>query len=352
MGSLGSVEDLMMAMKAHHAQRKGRWLHQGLGLVISVLCLWLIVRQVRFDELRQALGQLDGRYIAFGLASLAFGYAIRIHRWAVMLRATGIRVSSRACAAPFLGSITLNNVLPFRAGDIVRALVFPFSLGVPRITATASLLLERLLDLLTLLLSLGIGLSLSARVGLPQWLGRSVILLSLLGAAALFVVVACHSLLTSVLTHLAKAAESQDRPRIAVVLKVARDLIHSLGQMSRPSTLLLLLALSFAVWAGEAGVFWALLEGFDIQAGIASALLIMAMATLSTLVPSSPGYVGPFHLAAFSAVTMLGGSPGQAASFAVLAHLGVWLPTTLAGGIAILANPGLFKARASRGPSF
>jgi hypothetical protein len=49
---------------------------------------------------------------------------------------------------------------------------------------------------------------------------------------------------------------------------------------------------------------------------------------------------------------MLGGSSAQAASFAVLAHLGVWLPTTLAGGIAILVNPGLFKARESGKASF
>lgn len=340
MGAVGGVEHLKMA-----PQRIRRWLRQALGVIVPIVCLALIFRQVRFDELRQALGQLDWRFVALGVASLAFGYAIRIHRWAVMLRATGTSVDDWTCAAPFLGSITLNNVLPFRAGDFVRALVFPSSLGVRRVTATASLLLERLLDLLTLLLSLGIGLSLSTRVGLPQWLGKSAVILSVLGAAALFVVVACDSFLGKTLANMQKAADSRGSSRIATGLNVARDLISSLGRMSRPGTLLFLLSLSMAVWAFEAGLFWALLEGFGIHAGIASALLIMAIATLSTLVPSAPGYVGPFHLAAYSAITMLDGSPGEAASFAVLAHLGVWLPTTLAGGIAILSHPGLFKAR-------
>jgi uncharacterized membrane protein YbhN (UPF0104 family) len=70
----------------------------------------------------------------------------------------------------------------------------------------------------------------------------------------------------------------------------------------------------------------------------------MAITTLSTLVPSSPGYVGPFHLAAFTAVSMLGGSDAQAASFAVLVHLALWIPTSLVGALAIWSRPQLFRA--------
>ena len=69
----------------------------------------------------------------------------------------------------------------------------------------------------------------------------------------------------------------------------------------------------------------------------------MAIATLATLVPSSPGYVGPFHLAAFAGITFLGGTNEQAASFAVLSHLGVWVPTTLAGAVAIASTPDMFR---------
>ena len=59
--------------------------------------------------------------------------------------------------------------------------------------------------------------------------------------------------------------------------------------------------------------------------------------------PSSPGYVGPFHLAAFTAVSLVGGTVDQAASFAVIVHLALWLPTTIAGMIAIGMDPELFR---------
>lgn len=105
-----------------------------------------------------SLGMLDPRGI-----SLALGYMLRILRWSMMLRSTGARATFSDCCAPFLGSIALNNILPFRLGDVVRALVFPRSMGITRIIATSSLFVERLVDLMTLLVSLAIGLLQSVR---------------------------------------------------------------------------------------------------------------------------------------------------------------------------------------------
>lgn len=82
---------------------------------------------------------------------------------------------------------------------------------------------------------------------------------------------------------------------------------------------------------------------FGLKVGVAAALLIMAVATLSTLVSSSPGYVGRLILQLFLSFTMLGRDAAQAASFAILAHLSLWLLTTLAGSLAILTHPHLFK---------
>ncbi|WP_434130433.1 lysylphosphatidylglycerol synthase transmembrane domain-containing protein [Methylocaldum sp. GT1BB] len=325
--------------------KKRSWLRQIVGIVISIVCLWLIFRQIELEKLLKALYRLQWQYVGLAIASLAFGYAVRIQRWSIMLRVGGAQVSGLACAAPFLGSITLNNVLPFRAGDVVRALVFPAAIGVRRVTATASLLLERLIDLLTLLISLGIGLSLSPPMSLPNWLGESVAVLSLFGGVTLLFMVAFNTFVAGILTRIQHSAQHHRWVRIGKSLELVKDLIHDLGGMSRPKALFLLFLLSALVWIGEAGLFWALLEGLGLSGGIASALMIMAVSTLSTLVPSSPGYVGTFHLAAFSAATFLGGSSTQAASFAVLAHFALWLPTTLAGAIAILASPSLFKGR-------
>lgn len=341
----------MGAQSKEGSQKRGALLRQLLGVGISIVCLVLVFRKIDFVQLRAAIETLKWHYLVLGLLSLTVDYAMRIRRWAVMLRGGGATVTVAACSAPFLGSITLNNVLPFRAGDLVRAFVFPASIGVRRVTAAASLLFERLVDLLTLLLALGIGLWLSEMSSLPSWLGRTAVVLAVVGVGALILIVTLNSPFVRLLMWVKSLFDKHGQHKLASALSVMAELTRDIAQMARPRVLISLLFLSAIIWVGETGLFWAILKGLSIEAGFPSALVIMAVATLSTLVPSSPGYVGPFHLAAYSAAVMLGAAPTQAASFALLAHLGLWLPTTLAGSVAILARPALFKGRATEAKS-
>ena len=283
-------------------------------------------------------------YLLAGLASLALDYAARIARWRMMLSAAGAQVSIRGCAAAFLGSVALNNILPARLGDVVRALVFPAAIGVTKTISTGSLVMERLVDLATILVFLIGGIATFGSTELPAGIRTSAIILAAVSSIALLGLF----LFSGALSELCRRAVTRNFGRYDLSMKrllvTLAGLFGSFEAMSRPRTLVGLFFLSVVIWAGEAGLFWALLVGFGFPAGPAAAAITMAIATLATLVPSSPGYVGPFHLAAFAAISMLGGQPDQAASFAVLAHAALWLPTTAVGLLFILINPSLFAA--------
>ena len=326
--------------------RRGKnWKGNSVGVLISVACLGIIAWRIDPKELAGAIANFQWRWLLFGLASLTLGYAVRIVRWSVLLCAAGAHVPPAKCAAPFLGSIALNNILPMRLGDVVRALVFPAAIGVGRIIAMGSLVMERLVDLMTLLACLVVGLIVTSSSQLPQWLVSAAMGLAIVGSVVLVLVFLLSGWLSRWVGRWVHMAPFSRRERM---LQGLRDLLEGFDAMSRLPVLLALFVLSIFVWVGEAGLFWSLLRGFGLEATAGAALFVMAIATLSTLVPSSPGYVGPFHLAAFTAVAMLGGTSAQAASFAVLAHLGVWLPTTVAGAVAILLNPQLFgRAKAT-----
>jgi uncharacterized protein (TIRG00374 family) len=315
------------------------WKSNVVGLLISFACLGFIAWRVDLDELVSAMANFKWGWLSLGFTSLAFGYTARIFRWSSLLRAAGANVPTLSCAAPFLGSIALNNILPMRLGDVVRALVFPSAIGINRIIATGSLVMERLVDLMTLLACLMIGLVLTSQNKLPDWLLPTALGLGITGSAILILVFLFSGKLSR---WLGSSALKMSASRRARMMGALGELLTSFEAMSRWPVLLSLFVLSMLVWVGEAGLYWSLLRGYGLEASPSGAVVVMAIATLSTLVPSSPGYIGPFHLAAFSAVVMLGGSNAQAASFAVLAHLGVWLPTTIAGALAIFFNPQLF----------
>lgn len=340
---MSSPASMSSQLKARPPKSGGRWIRQSLGIAISIGCLVVVFHNVNAHDLMSALEHFDWRYLLIGVASLAFGYSMRIVRWAVMLRAGGGKVSNRSCAAPFLGSIALNNVLPLRAGDVIRALVFPAALGLSRVTATASLLLERLVDLLTLLICLGLGMTLDRAAVMPAWLHEVATMLSIAGSITLLLVIFASPVVARLLRSLSGRMVSGRFARLASGVGVAGDLAERVHEMSRPGTLLVLFLLSLLVWSGELGLYVCLLGGMGLGFGASAGLILMSMATLATLVPSSPGYVGPFHLAAAAAVDMLGGTHAQAASLSILAHLSVWLPTTLAGVAAMLLNRRLFQ---------
>ena len=320
-------------------------LSQGIAWTLSLLCLVYVVRQVKLDELLPAIKHFNWHYLLIGIFSLAAGYAWRIQRWAVLLRAGGGDVTCRSCAAPFLGSIALNNVLPFRAGDIVRALIFPASLGVSRTTATASLVWERLIDLLTLLVCLATGLALSPLATIPSWTKEGVVTLTVIGSTLMIGVLL---LAAPALRFLKKAAEwalARRYNSIARFSNVSRALLQDMRNMAQWKIMWGLFALSLLVWTGEAGFYLAFLSGLGLPATFATALMVMGFATLSTLLPSSPGYVGTFHLAAYTSVMLLGRTAATATEFAFLAHICLWSSTTLAGGIAILCKPNIFRKK-------
>lgn len=323
---------------------RGGWGKHLIGVGVTLLCLFVIARQVNFAEVFDAIRHFYWPYLLLGIGSLALGYVLRVARWSTLLRATGARVTFRDCSAPFLGSIALNNVLPLRLGDVVRALVFPSAMGIARTTATSSLVVERLIDLMTLLASLAIGLLAIEAVEVPATLKASSLYLALAGGITLALGFLFSGSLAAWFARLSAARVTVDsKDRLGRAYATAGDLLRGFQAMSRPGILLLMFAVSMLIWVCEAGLFHFVLLGLGIEASPVMALLVMALATLATLAPSSPGYVGPFHLAAFTAVSLVGGTSAQAGSYAVLVHLALWVPTTLAGAIAIWCTPALFR---------
>jgi glycosyltransferase 2 family protein len=315
------------------------------GFAISAACIAFMAWQIDFQRVGVAIASFKWLYLLVGLAALTCDYSMRILRWSIMLDAAGAHTSFARCAAPFLGSIALNNVLPARLGDVIRAFVFPSALGITKVASTGSLVLERLLDLATLLCLLTLALLAFPTATVPESIKLSASTLAVLTFVGLISVVVFSGLFASLALYGSERDFGKRTVLVRKILLALHALLLGFRAMSRPRVLSIVVILSVLVWTGEALFFWSFLVGFGISTSPAAAALAMTIATLATMVPSSPGYIGPFHLAAYAATTILGSSPEISASFAVLAHAGIWLPTTFVGAVAILSNPGLFAGR-------
>ncbi len=159
------------------------------GLLISCAFIWLILTSIPIDELLSTLSKVRADYVAAGVAFFVVGYLCRIARWQLMLRIDNPTLPFYRAGIPFMISIAANNVLPLRAGDVMRAFVFSKWLSVPSSSVLATLVSERLLDLLSLLVCLALAL---AYLGLAM---DSATTLLGIGSAGLFSVAAIVALI-------------------------------------------------------------------------------------------------------------------------------------------------------------
>lgn len=313
-----------------------RYLRPATGLLLAGVFAWLVVRHVDVAEVGRQLGNVSLGCVLAALAGLAVGYTLRIARWRRMLAVDATSLSWRACAGPFLASFALNNVLPLRTGDVLRTFAFKQQLGCGPTVVLATLLVERLLDLLMVLVLLGVallafGLDASALAhvgGLALVLAALAILLLLLFPTVFAPLVRSG---IALLGHVAPG------PAGKIGAEVDK-LFATLGHLSHGRTMLQLLALSLAAWLAEGLVFWCAAMALAGIAVPAAGWLALPVGTLATLIPSTPGYVGTFDFFVARAMTLTGNDAIAATAHALLTHLLLWLPVTLAGGLYLLVT--------------
>ena len=303
-----------------------------LGLAITFLFLWLIVRHVDTAEMWVALSEAKIGWLALGVLMFFLGYFTRVRRWQLMLRLQNPGLSWTRVFAPFLASIAVNNLVPFRAGDVMRAFGFTTWLQQPAASVLATLLVERLLDLLTLMLALGFAL---------LWFGFAADTADTLfgiGAGGLIAigltvmaVLLMPRLLMPLVFGVVRLIE-QISPSIGLRAEgFANRVFNSLTQLAKARRMGALVVLSFVAWGFEALVFYCVALGVPSLADATAAFLALSVGTLSTLLPSTPGYVGTFDFFVIQAMQMLDNPAAAAAAFAVLVHVVLWLPATLVG---------------------
>ena len=304
-----------------------------LGILVSIFCFWLILRSIPISDALTALGAVEPAWMLLALSLFGLGYACRIERWRRMLAVHNPEIAWSRSAVPFMTSIAANNLLPFRAGDALRAIAFSGWLGVPAARVLATVLAERLMDLLSLLLGLSVALvlvkgsvSLEALLGWSAWLFG---VAAVVAAAALLFPRTIEPPVLLLLRVLSKAVPGMAR---SAGLQVER-VFGTLERFTERGRMPAMMGWSLLAWGFEGCMYYAVARALpDLTAPVA-AWLAMPVGTLSTMLPSAPGYIGTFHYFVMQAMGALGNDAVTSTAFAFLVHLTLYVPVTLIGGV-------------------
>ena len=304
----------------------------------------------KVDLLRVAaeIARARPEWLALSLATMIVNLAIRAFRWQYLLEPLGHTTFARAFRATAVG-FAANSVLPARAGEVIR----PYFLARTdrahgRMSATgafATIILERLLDVITVLVLLasyvfvfGRDLRLTNPIAVT-WLkgiGGVAAAVAFGALAILFVLAGDPARLGRATERLARVVPSF----AAVIARVAEKFAHGLAAIRRPGRLLVALAWSFPLWLSIAVGIWAVAVAFRLTVPFTGSFVVIALLVLGVAVPT-PGAIGGFHAAfRYSATAFFGAPDAAAVGAAIVLHL-VSIGPSLLLGLMFAAQEGL-----------
>lgn len=296
-----------------------------LGLAVGAGFLWLALRKVDVAELRATIASLDATPLLLSTLLYWLALSLRVLRWQLLLRELG-PAPLAAVSETLVVGYAVNNVLPARLGEVARAAYAKRRLGIGQVRVFGSIVIERVLDLLAILACLAGGLVVLhyADHGARQ---PTFELVALNAGAIIGVAVLALAVL--------RAGNLGRLPIPPTVLALCHDFAAGIASLNRRSALLAAV-LSAVIWSLEVAALTQAFHALAVHLELGQAMLVMGIASLSTLVPTAPGYLGTYQLVFAIAMRAFGlpESTGIVAATAVQACL--FGSVTVVGG-AILA---------------
>lgn len=304
-----------------------------LGLVVSIVSLLLVAQSVSLAEVGRIVASASVGLVLLALGVMSLALALRVVTCFVLLahHGNGSRVGISRLITPVMVGYLGNLVLPARLGELVRAYLISRREGLAFAANLGSVALERILDTVMLAVMAFVAASL---IGAAPWIVRGTGLVAIVGVMVIAALATTG--LQPVVRLLGRVGSIRAlRAPISALVGVIEPFVHWSGGSHRRGAMVLALGLSLAAWFCNAVMFWLVGQAVGASLSPAAAILIMAVTVLATAIPSAPGYVGTFELAAVTVATSLGVPAELALALAVLAHLLGVLPTAVGGSIAL-----------------
>ncbi len=312
-----------------------------LGLAVLTLALLVTLGGGR-DALR-LMGAADWRLLALAALIHYSGFAVRGHRWQLLLRSAGFRLQYRYLTALLLSGWFVSALLPARAGDLLRigALRLPPDDPasdrpvVPVADSLGSIVLERALDLFAIL-ALGAFFGFVAlRDRLPAWVLNTYLVataLLLLFGLALVVTPA----LLGLLRRLSTAAVWQK------FLTFLVEVVTSLRALGAYPRLALITGVeSFYIWLCDAFLLWLVVAALGGWSRFGTAAFVALTVDIVAAVPVTPGGIGQIETAYAGLLTLLGLSTINIAAVILTVRLiSYWSFLLVSGAVTFTAGFG------------
>jgi uncharacterized protein (TIRG00374 family) len=285
-----------------------------LGFAIGGALLYLAIRHASAADMARVLGAAKAGWVVLAVFVYWLELGARIIRWRALLSYTGKTVGPGNATSAFLIGYAANNVLPAKLGELVRVDLISRLSGVSRMASLGTVVVERVFDILLILLMAGISVGLLV---LPETfdLARLRSGMTLLGTFVVLILI--------VGVWFGRSGMSRARNLSPAMHARLANLARGIHILAMPKQCARVFALSLLIWGLNAVAMWLIVFALGISLSPLQTLLLMGIVGLAAVLPAPPAGLGVLQYA-FTLVFELLGEPvtiGLVASVAVQAAL-------------------------------
>ncbi len=320
---------------------RGRLIRIAVAVVVLGLSVWYVAHNINWDGLATALLSMNVAWVLAGVLATLGAHLARAQRWRLLIP-NGAAISITNSFSAVIIGYFMNNVIP-RSGELVRPYVLSRRTERPMSGLVATVLVERILDGLTLAL-LFVALLVAQRDRLsaifPTYSSADilVIIVAPIVAIAIAVVVLIR---TSLGDHaarlLGRVLPQRFAERITQLLHNFRTGITFGGIRGQ----LAIVFWSVVIWAGYAAAVYFSVLAFGLHTaygiGPIDAVMVLAITAVGVTIAPTPGAFGVYHGFCKAALTSLFAIPDSTAiAFALVTHAAPFLAVMLVGSVFLI----------------
>ena len=294
-----------------------------LSFCVATLCLYFAFNQVNIEDIYKALSNANKAYIFAAFTATFITFILRSLRWKILLDSPKDIDLQKYISTTHIGYF-LNNILPFRAGDIARAkLLSNNSNNIKFSFLVGSLVAEKIIDLWIV----GLFSIFLILFGFNNVLGLEFTI----GILLLYIITSFIIFGNNSLANKIKKQFSITKNFFEGYLLVSKNKIK-LG------------SISLLLWCSFVAYMYTLLKSLNIDLSFQQYVGITVISSIVTSLPISPAAIGTYHLAVIYFLTLYGVEIDKSQTAAILLHSVFLLYTIILGYIYLSFEKIKFKS--------
>ncbi|MBV9493226.1 MAG: flippase-like domain-containing protein [Acidobacteria bacterium] len=305
-------------------------------LAVAAALVVLFLRNVDLRHVASEIAHARMRWLTISFVTAILSLVIRSLRWQYLLEPLGRATFANAFRATCVG-FAASTILPARAGEVIRPYFLARHENMTATGAFATIILERVLDMLTVVVLLasflfvfdpGVGAANPTAFTAMKWAGATALAGSIAALVVMFFLAGDPGRVARWMTRVEQTMPSK---LAGLIGRVAEKFSRGLGAVRHPGRLGVALLWSFPLWLTIAAGLWAVSVAFHINVPFTGSFVLIALLVIGVAVPT-PGAIGGFHEAFRVGTTTFFGAPDSAAvGAAIIAHLFSQGPALLLG---------------------